>query len=185
VVTLAAAAPRANGEAQYMNTLTRWARHLWLDAADARRALTPAGLQRLAQAVQKSEARHLGELRLCVEGGLGAAALFKAVSARQRAIELFSALRVWDTAHNNGVLIYLLLAERRIEILADRGLHAHTPPQVWQDMSARLAAALQAGRFEEGLTQAVDEVGALLRQHYPAVPGQSRPNELPDAVVLY
>lgn len=167
-----------------MNTLTRWWRHLWLDAHDARRTLTPAGLQRLEAAVQASEARHLGELRLCVEAGLGPRALWQGVDARQRAIDLFGELRVWDTELNNGVLIYLLLAERRIEVLADRGLHQRTAPETWQALTRQLSQALQAGQFEAGLAQAVDAVGALLRQHYPADGRHPNPNELPDAVVL-
>lgn len=167
-----------------MNRFTRWARHFWLDASDARRALTPDGLRRLEWAVQASEARHLGELRLCVEGGLSQIALWRGVTARQRAIELFSQLRVWDTAHNNGVLIYLLLAERRIEILADRGLHEHVPDTVWQAITQRLSAALQTGQFEAGLSLAVAEVGDLLRQHYPSTGQAPNPNELPNAVVL-
>jgi uncharacterized membrane protein len=167
-----------------MNTLTRWARHLWLDAADARRTLTPAGLQRLEQAVKDSESRHLGELRLCVEAGLPAAALWQGVSSRSRAIDLFSQLRVWDTEHNNGVLIYLLLAERRIEILADRGLHARASSSDLQTIAAGLSTALQAGQFEQGLSQAIQQVGALLKQHYPNAGQHARPNELPDAVTL-
>ncbi len=167
-----------------MNTLTRWARHLWLDAADAQRLLTREGLHRLEQAVKHSEARHLGELRLCVEAGLPPSALWQGITPRQRAVALFSHLRVWDTEHNNGVLIYLLLAERRIEILADRGLHARVPQATWADMAQRLSAALQAGQFEQGLMQAVQEVGTLLRQHFPRDARQTNPNELPDAVVL-
>ena len=167
-----------------MNTPTRWARHLWLDAADARRALTPAGLQRLEQAVKDSESRHLGELRLCVEAGLPAAALWHGVSPRSRAIDLFSQLRVWDTEHNNGVLIYLLLADRRIEILSDRGLHGRASTGDLQAIAASLSAALHAGQFEQGLTQAIHQVGALLKQHYPNAGQQARPNELPDAVTL-
>jgi uncharacterized membrane protein len=167
-----------------VNTLTRWARHLWLDAADARRTLTPAGLQRLEQAVKDSESRHLGELRLCVEAGLPAAVLWQGVSSRSRAIDLFSQLRVWDTEHNNGVLIYLLLADRRIEILADRGLHARASARDVQAISDSLAASLQQGQFEQGLTAAVQQVGALLKQHFPSTGERSRPNELPDAVTL-
>ncbi|MGC4060970.1 MAG: TPM domain-containing protein [Aquabacterium sp.] len=167
-----------------MRTLARWARHLWLDTADARRVLTPAGLQRLEQAVADSESRHLGELRLCVEAGLPMAALWRGDAPRSRAIELFSQLRVWDTAHNNGVLIYLLLADRRIEILADRGLHARTSDTEWQAIATSLSAALHEGLFEQGLTEAVQQVGALLRQHYPVTGGGQRPNELPDAVAL-
>lgn len=167
-----------------MNNWTRWWRHLWLDADDARRLLTPAGLQRLERTVQASEARHLGELRLCVEAGLGPRALWRGIDARQRAIALFGELRVWDTELNNGVLIYLLLAERRIEILADRGLHQRTPAETWSTLAAQLGQALQAGQFEAGLTQAVEAVGALLQAQYPADARTPNPNELPDAVVL-
>lgn len=167
-----------------MNTLTRWARHLWLDAADARRTLTPAGLQRLEQAVKDSESRHLGELRLCVEAGLPMADLWRGVTPRSRAIELFSQLRVWDTEHNNGVLIYLLLADKRIEILADRGLHARASASDWQAIAASLSTALHEGQFEQGLAQAIAQVGALLKQHYPNTGQRARANELPDAVAL-
>ena len=129
-----------------MHALTRWIRHLWLDATDARKWLSDDGLQRLEKAVQDSEARHMGELRLCVEAGLPVAALWHGTSSRDRAVSLFSHLRVWDTEHNNGVLIYLLLAERRIEILADRGLHEKVGKQVWLDITTQLSSALQNGR---------------------------------------
>lgn len=168
-----------------MNTLIRWLRHLWLDAADSRRCLTHAGLQRLEEAVTRSEARHLGELRLCVEGGLSPLALWRCVTPRARAVQLFSALRVWDTAHNNGVLIYLLLAERAIEIVADRGLNRHVQPAQWQALIGTMREAFRAGRFEQGLAQAIDAVDTLLAQHFPldggdAADGAPNPNELPD-----
>ena len=168
----------------HSRTWTRWLRHVWLDAADARRAVTPAGLQRLEEAVRRSETRHRGELRLCVEGGLPASALWRGMGSRQRAAELFSGLRVWDTAHNNGVLIYLLLADHRIEILADRGLTDRVPAAVWQDMADRLGQAMARGEPEQGMALAVDEVGALMRAHYPLTPGERNVNELPDAGVL-
>ena len=167
-----------------MNTLTRWLTHLWLDVADVRRALPAAACSRLEAAVRLSEARHLGELRLCVEAGLDAARLWRAQTPRQRAIELFSQLRVWDTAHNNGVLIYLLLAEHRIEIVADRGLSERVAPETWQLLADRLGEALAAGRIEAGLSQAIAEVGELLHQHFPDASPQGNANELPDAIVL-
>jgi uncharacterized membrane protein YgcG len=166
-----------------MNALTRWARHLWLDASDARKLLTKDGLQRLEQSVRDSEARHMGELRVCVEAGLDASALWHGVSSKERAVALFSQLRVWDTEHNNGVLIYLLVADRRIEILADRGLHSRTGPEVWQGITSQLSTALQAGCYEDGLSHAIQTVGAQLRQHFPAT-SELNSNELPDAVVL-
>lgn len=166
------------------NPLQRWARHLWLDADDARRIITPQGLQRLEAQVRESETRHRGELRLCVEGGLPAGALWAGVDAHARAIDLFGRLHVWDTEHNNGVLIYLLLADHRIEILADRGLAAQTPADTWRRMTDALAQSLRAGQFEQGLAYAIDEVGALMRERYPLKPGEQDSNELPDAVVV-
>jgi uncharacterized membrane protein len=169
---------------QSKNGLTRWLTHIWLDADNARRQITPAGLLRLEQAVRASEARHLGELRLCVEAGLPPDALWRGEQARNRAIAHFSALRVWDTAGNNGVLIYLLLADRRIEILADRGLSSKVPKAHWQDMADQLSRALQAGQIEAGLLAAIEQVGSLMRTHCPLQSGERNMNELPDAVVL-
>ena len=97
---------------------------------------------------------------------------------------MFGKLRVWDTEHNNGVLIYLLLAERAIEIVADRGLNKHVSAQEWQAMVGRMSAAFTEGRFEDGLTQALEEVSALLVQHCPLAEGEADSNELPDAPFL-
>ena len=166
------------------SALARWWRHAWLDARSVRRQLPPDAVQRLEAAVRESESRHRGELRLCVEGGLGPMWPGRTVSPRERAIALFGLLRVWDTAQNNGVLIYLLLAERRIEVLADRGLADRVPPETWTALADSLGAALHAGQWEAGLRQAVDTVGALLRTHYPRHAGEHDDNELPDAVVL-
>jgi uncharacterized membrane protein len=164
--------------------LPRALRHLWLDAADARRLLPAEALARLEAAVQASEARHLGELRVCVEAGLPWGALRQGLTAHQRAIGLFAALRVWDTAHNNGVLIYLLLADQLIEVVADRGVSAHVPTETWQRLTDTLGSALRQGQAEAGLLAAIDAVGTLLRQHHPAPDGATRTNELPNAVVL-
>ena len=163
--------------------LPRALRHLWLDAADARRLLRPEACARLEAAVQASEARHLGELRLCVEAGLPWGALRQGLSARQRALELFSALRVWDTAHNNGVLIYLLLADRRVEIVADRGIHACVGDTAWETICGAMQQEFAAGRFEAGMLTGLAAVSDLLAQHFPAQ-ADSNPNELPDAPVI-
>ena len=103
---------------------------------------------------------------------------------RQRALSQFGKLRVWDTEHNNGVLIYLLLAERSIELVADRGLNRFVSPQQWQAMVQRLGLALHEGRYEDGLVQAVEEVSVILREHFPLRAGQVRANELPDQPAL-
>ena len=105
-------------------------------------------------------------------------------SARDRAIAMFGKLRVWDTEHNNGVLIYLLLAERAIEIVADRGLNRHVEPAEWQAIGGAMRAAFQGGGFETGLLQAIDAVDAILVRHFALAPGESSRNELPDEPVL-
>ncbi|OYU72061.1 MAG: hypothetical protein CFE45_41215 [Burkholderiales bacterium PBB5] len=156
----------------------------WWDETDARRALPPAALQRIAARVAEGERRHSGEIRVCVEAGLPLSYLWRGLSARARAVTLFGKLRVWDTAHNNGVLIYLLLAERAIEVVADRGLTAHVNPAQWQELVAGMRAAFRAGQFEPGLMAAVATVDALLAQHFALQPGQANPNELPDAPLL-
>ena len=169
----------------HMPTWQRWWRHLWLDAADVRRQLPAAALQRLEAHVQRSETRHRGELRLCVEGGLGWNGLWTGINTHDRAVELFSQLRVWDTAHNNGVLIYLCLAEHRIEILADRGISSQVDPAVWQAMVQSLGTHFKLGNFEAGLTEAIDQVGQWMKRLYPVCDRHpDNPDELPNAIVI-
>ena len=166
------------------NKLKRIFKHRWLDESAARRALPPELLQRLTQRVAASEKRHTGELRICVEAGLPLSYLWRGATARERAVMLFGKMRVWDTANNNGVLIYLLLADRAIELVADRGLNQHVSTEEWRAIAQRLGAAIHEGRYEDGLTQAMQEVSALLVQHFPLVDGQPNPNELPDGPIL-
>ena len=167
-----------------MNKLARIFKHRWLDESDARRALDSQALQRIEVRVAASERRHSGEIRVCVEAGLPLSYLWRDAAARERAVMLFGKLRVWDTAHNNGVLVYLLLAEHRIEIVADRGLNVHVGAAQWQQISAAMAEAFRAGQFEAGLNQAIDAVDALLAQHYAIDAAQPNPNELPDKPLL-
>ena len=162
----------------------RMLRHLWLDESDTRKAIPPELAQRLARRVAASEQRHSGEVRLYVEAGLPISYLWRDATPRQRALAMFGKLRVWDTELNNGVLIYLLLAEHAIEIVADRGLSSKVPPQEWQALVARMGTAFHEGRFEDGLTQALEEVSALLVAHFPAQAGAVNANELPDEPVL-
>jgi TPM domain len=171
--------------------LQRMFKHLWLDASDAKHAVPPDAMQRLKQRVAASESLHTGQIRICVESALPASYLWRLGKSlgisqltRQRAVMLFGKLRIWDTAQNNGVLIYLLLAERAIEIVADRGLAGHVPQEQWQAMTQRMGAAFREGRFEDGLSQTVEEVTALLLAHFPAVPGVQQDNELPDEPVF-
>ena len=159
-------------------------RHRWTDEAEVRRVLPADVLERLTRRVAASERRHSGEVRICVEAGLPTSYLWRAAPARQRAIMLFGKLRVWDTEDNNGVLIYLLLAEHAIEIVADRGISARVSDAEWAAMTQRMGTAFRESRFEDGLTQALEEVSALLVAHFPVIDGAANPNELPDAPVL-
>ncbi|MDN8613068.1 TPM domain-containing protein [Variovorax ginsengisoli] len=164
--------------------LARIWRHRWTDEADLRRALPADLLDRLTHRVSASEKRHTGEIRICVEAGLPLSYLWRDAPARERAIMLFGKLRVWDTEHNNGVLIYLLLAEHAIEIVADRGIDARVDDAQWAALAQRMGAAFREGRFEDGLTQALEEVSALLVAHFPLAEGHADSNELPDAPVV-
>ena len=143
---------------------------------------------RLQAYVHACEQHHSGEIRIFIEAGLPTSYLLRKASApeiiRQRALTLFGKLRVWDTEHNNGVLIYLLLAERAIEIVADRGVQRHLGPAQWQALVGDMRMAFREERFEAGLVQALDAITAVLREHFPLAPLNPNPNELPDALVL-
>ncbi|MEO7244020.1 MAG: TPM domain-containing protein [Rubrivivax sp.] len=165
-----------------MRRITRLIRHRLLDDTDTRRALDDAALERLAQRVRTSEVRHSGEIRISVEAGLPLGYLWHDLNARDRALTLFGKLRVWDTEANNGVLIYLLLAEHAIEIVADRGLARHVPAGHWQAVLGGMGDAFRAGHYEQGLLQAIEQVEALLLRHFPLAEGETNPNELPDMI---
>ena len=158
--------------------------HRWWDEADAARALPAAALQRIGAQVTASELGHSGEIRVVIEAGLPLSYLWRDLAARDRAITLFGKLRVWDTEANNGVLIYLLLADRAIEIVADRGLNQHVDAAQWQALIGPMRAAFAQGRYEAGLGDAVATIDTLLRRHYALAPGQANPNELPDQPLM-
>ncbi len=174
-----------------LRRLARLVRHRWSDGA-VRKAIPADLLERLTRRVAASERRHSGQIRLCIEGGLPWSYLLRGARPRERAVTLFGKLRVWDTEHNNGVLIYLLLADHAIEIVADRALARTITPQAWQALIGPMRAAFREERYEDGLSQALAEVSALLVKHFPAgdsaphegVAGASPANELPDAPVL-
>lgn len=170
--------------------LLRLWRHVWQNEQAAWQAVPDDMAKRLSQRVRGSERRHTGQIAVCVEGAFPLSYAWRAgrqaavhTVMRQRAMAWFGRLRVWDTEHNNGVLIYLLLAERRIEIVADRGLMRHTQEAHWQAVVQSLRQHLQSGDFESGLTQALQEVSALLVAHCPITDNSAVPNELPDLIV--
>jgi hypothetical protein len=175
-----------------MNKLKLLLKHLWLDVSDTRRAIPPDMVHHLAERVAASEQRHSGQIRICVESSLPISYLWRLdrentlhALTRQRAITMFGKLRVWDTEHNNGVLIYVLLAEHAIEIVADRGLRRHVEDQHWQSVLAHMASAFREKRYEDGLTQALEETSAVLVAHFARTDASPHtPNELPDTPLL-
>lgn len=162
----------------------RLARHRWGEL-QSRAAMSDAVLQRLGDRVAASEATHTGQIRVVVEAGLPWSYLRRSAAARERALALFGKYRVWDTELNNGVLIYLLMAEHAIEIVADRGLARHVPQAHWQAMVAQMSTHFRQADYEAGLAQAVDNVSQQLARHFPRHPAAAaHANELPDKPIV-
>ncbi|MEC5217185.1 putative membrane protein [Actimicrobium sp. GrIS 1.19] len=162
--------------------LARVARHLLMTEWQVRRAFPARSLSLIEQAIKRSESGHLGEIRFVVEGALPGRALLSGQSARARAIEVFSQLRIWDTEHNNGILIYLLLADRDVEIVADRGIHAKVGAAAWESICRAMEQAFRQGENEAAVVGGIDAVTQQLTRHFPATAGGR--NELPDRVVV-
>ncbi len=158
-------------------------RHLAFPELRVRRAFPPQTLAAIERAIHECEASHLGEIRFVVEGAIHPMPLLRGVTPRERARQVFSDLRVWDTEKNTGVLVYLLLADRHIEIVADRGIHARVGDDGWLAICRDMEAALRAGRVTEGVVTGIRAIGALLTEHFPSA-GEPNPNELPDRPVL-
>jgi len=156
-------------------------RHLLTDHWSVRRAFPPAALRAIRDNIGEQEKRHGGELRFAVEDSLPLLHLWRGQDARSRAVELFGQLRVWDTEHNSGVLIYLLLADKRVEIVADRGVHGKVGAAAWEAICGEMQRAFAAGRFEQGVNSGVAAISDLLATHFP--PGAGRDNELPNEPV--
>jgi uncharacterized membrane protein len=138
-----------------------------------------SALDRIEEAVRCSETAHRGEIRICIEEALDPSAVFRGVTGKDRAIELFSTLRVWDTEDNNGVLIYILIADHDIEILADRGINRKVADGFWSDICSEIEAKFRDGKFEEGVLTAVDRIDRILIEFYPSN-GGGNINELPN-----
>jgi uncharacterized membrane protein len=162
--------------------IARLLRHLATTSAQVRRVFPASALRSIEQAIASSEAAHAGEVRFVVEGSLDGVPLLRGQTARERAIELFARLHVWDTEHNTGVLIYVLLADRKVEIVADRGIHAKAGAEAWSQICHGMEAHFRAGDFGRGAAHGIEAVTQLLARHFPITPGDR--NELPDAPVL-
>src|SRR3977135_4194397 len=163
-------------------SIKRIGKHLVEHRWRVRKIFPQRVLAKIEQAIKASEATHSGQIRFVVEGALDGAPLLRNQSARSRALDVFSHLRIWDTAHNNGVLIYLLLADRDFEIVADRGIDAKVGPAGWEKICSDMETDFRAGNFERGVIKGIEAVSRQLTMHFPAQ-GAGR-NELPDAPVV-
>jgi hypothetical protein len=162
--------------------LARIARHLLHTRWQLRRAFPRPCIDAIEQAIRDSEQSHGGEICFVVEGALDGAPLFSGQSAHARALEVFSQFRVWDTAHNNGVLIYVLLADQAVEIVADRGIHARAGAQTWEAICQQMEAAFSRLDFQAGSVNGIAAVSRCLLAYFPE--RGDTPNELPDQARL-
>jgi len=160
--------------------LHRCWRHLWMSNWYLRSKFPESALQAITDTVRHSEQSHGGEIRVAIEADLSLHSLLGAVTTRQRARQVFAELGVWDTASRNGVLIYVCLADRAVEIIADRGLQACVSDAEWADICMKLQNSCAADRYQQGMCDAVIGIGQLIKRHYP----QTDRNEQSDRPVL-
>jgi uncharacterized membrane protein len=163
-------------------TIRRIGKHLLEHQWRVRRVFPRDVLARIEHAIKEGETTHAGQVRFVVEGALDGTPLLKNQPARERALDVFSHLRIWDTAHNNGVLIYLLLADRDVEIIADRGINDKVGSEGWEAICRAMEADFRAGHFETGVISGIEAVSRQLAAHFP--PDGPPRNELPDEPVV-
>ncbi|MFP5407889.1 MAG: TPM domain-containing protein [Gammaproteobacteria bacterium] len=165
-----------------MVNFRRVLKHLFMPTWAWKRAFPQATLDAIETAIRASETAHSGEIRFAIENSLPATLVWRGVSGRERAIEVFSNLRVWDTEHNSGVLIYLLLADHDIEIVADRGIAAQVDPADWEAVAHAMEAAFRQGDFERGALEGIAQIDAILAAQFP--PSGHNPDELANRPVI-
>ena len=157
-------------------------KHLFTPPWAWRRAFPQATLDAIEAAIRESETTHSGEIRFAIENSLPGTLVLGGMSGRERAIEMFSNLRVWDTEENSGVLVYLLLADHDIEIVADRGIAARVDPAAWEAVAQAMEAAFRQGEFERGALEGIARISDLLAQHFP--PSGDNRDELANRPVI-
>jgi uncharacterized membrane protein YgcG len=165
-----------------MTSIKRVLKHLFYGRLYLAKRFPVSSKAAITEAIARSEARHMGELSFVVEPDLDWHDLFRGVTPRQRAVEVFSRLHIWDTEHNSGVLIYLLLADSCVEIVADRGIHACVGDAQWKAICSEMESSFREGMFEQGVLAGIARISDLLEKHFPAQ--GTNPNELPNEPVL-
>lgn len=175
-----------------VKSITRFFRHLFSNPWQVKRHFSAQALQNIEAAIVESEAKHTGEIRFVVEAGLHPFEIIKNITPRGRAIELFGHLNIWDTENNNGVLVYLLLADRDVEIVADRSIDKYIGYDGWDAMCHEMEVLFRRGQFEAGVLQGIAKVNDALEKHFPmeSIKGkrkkavQRKKNELPDKPLI-
>ena len=165
------------------STTRRMLRHVAADQRGVTAAFPPDALQRIENAIAQGERTHRGQVRFAVEAALPLGRIARRLSPRERALEIFGLSRTWDTEENCGVLVYLLLADRDVEIVADRGIHRRVEDGTWESICATMEQAFGAGRFSEGVLAGIEGINQVLSTHFPCKPGEAS-NELPDAPLV-
>jgi uncharacterized membrane protein len=163
-------------------SFARVLKHLFATRWRVRQHFTPVVLAEIEAAIRDVESRHSGEIRFVVEAALDGEELWRDRPPRARALSVFSHLGVWDTENNNGVLIYVLFADRDVEIVADRGIAARVTPQDWEHVCREIEAHYREGRFAQGSVAGIRAVGTLLERHFPGRGADA--DELPNEPVL-
>ena len=165
-----------------MVNFKRTLKHLTMNHWQVNKAFPNQSLNAIEKFIKAGESAYAGEIRFVVEGALDVTPLFKDQSARARAIDIFSQLRIWDTEHNNGLLVYLLLADRAVEIIADRGIHSKVGSAEWGKICRKMEAAFKQDDYERGVLSGIDAITQHLVRHFPDV--SAGKNELPDKPVV-
>jgi uncharacterized membrane protein len=163
----------------------RWFRHLGTTRRAVGSAFPLATLEAIERAVTTSELAHAGEIRVAIEGALEPTEVWAGKTPRQRALEVFAALGVWDTEANNGILIYVLFADRDVEIVADRGFNGRVSAEEWSAVCNAMEVKFRAGQYEDGAVQGVLQAGQLLARHFPPLPGGRDEDELPNRPAVF
>lgn len=162
--------------------MQRLTKHLLTAHWNVRRAFPHATMTAITDAIRAAEHKHGGEIRFAVEASLDPWSVMRGLTPRERAIEVFSLLRVWDTQQNNGVLIYVLMADHAVEIVADRGIHAHEGEKTWSAICREVEAAFGRADYRLGAVLGIEAVACVLQRHFPYPDGHA--NELPDEPTL-
>jgi len=147
--------------------IIRFFAHFVSNPWQVKRHFSVIALHEIEKAIAASEKIHSGEIRFVVEAGLHPIEILYKKTPKKRAIELFGRLNIWDTEHNNGVLIYLLLADRDVEIIGDRGIHQHLDDDGWEKICTEMEALFRKGEFEAGVLHGIDKISAVLKKYFP------------------